>query len=43
MYDKDKGVIILNNSQDINMPNIYATTNGGESWKKVNFTYFNLP
>ena len=25
------------------MPNIYATTNGGESWKKVDFTYFNLP
>lgn len=43
MYDKDKGVIALNNSQDINMPNIYATTNGGESWKKVDFTYFNLP
>lgn len=43
MYDKDKGVIILNNSQDVNMPNIYATANGGESWKKVDFTYFNLP
>lgn len=43
MYDKEKGIVILENSQDVNMPNIYATTNGGESWRKVEFTYFNLP
>lgn len=43
MYDQDKGIIILNNSQDVNMPNIYATTNGGKIWRKIEFTYFNLP
>lgn len=43
MYDKDKGVLILDNSQDVNMPNIYTTTNGGKNWRKIEFTYFNLP
>ena len=43
MYDKNNGIIMLTNSQDVNMPHIYATTNGGKSWQKIEFSYFNLP
>lgn len=43
MYDENNGIIMLTNSQDVNMPHIYATTNSGKSWNKVEFSYFNLP
>ena len=43
MYDQNNGVIVLDNTQDVNMPYLYATTNGGKNWNKIEFSYFNLP
>lgn len=43
MYDEKNGVLILENSEDINMPLIYATKDGGASFQQIKFSYFNLP
>lgn len=43
MYDKNNGVIVLSNSQDENMPDIYGTYDGGKNFQKIEFSYFNLP
>lgn len=43
MYDEQNGIIMLHNPDDINMPLIYATDNGGISWQEIKFSYFNLP
>lgn len=42
MYDKEKGIIMLDNCQDVNMPEIHVTVNGGKNWNKIEFSYFNL-
>jgi len=43
MFDQNKGILVLDNSQDINMPNIYVTNNAGKDWQEIKFSYFNLP
>lgn len=43
MYDENIGVLILDNSNNVNFPIIYATKDGGKSWQEVKFPHFNLP
>ena len=43
MYDENTGVLILDNTSDVNFPIIYATKDGGKNWQEVKFSYFNFP
>jgi len=43
MYDENTGVLILDNTSDVNFPIIYATKDGGKDWQEVKFSYFNFP
>lgn len=43
MYDENIGVLILDNTSDVNFPIIYATKDGGKSWQEIKFSYFNFP
>ena len=37
MYDKNNGIVLLNNNQEIEFPYMYITNDSGKSWKKVNY------
>ena len=42
-FDENTGVLILDNTSDVNFPIIYATKDGGKNWQEVKFSYFNFP
>lgn len=37
MYDKNNGIVLLNNNQEIEFPYMYITNDSGKSWKEVNY------
>lgn len=37
MLDENKGIVLLNNNDNINFPYMYITKDGGKNWKKVEY------